>query len=105
MGVDMKQHGRKSAAALAIYPPETPPQPVLIAEPEMPADLGEAGSAFWQRMVTAYEFDRGELELLAQAAAAYDLAVISRNVGSTKDEIAARALAARLLCRLGIGGA
>jgi hypothetical protein len=54
-------------------------------------------------MVEAFEFDDGECEVLGQAAAAYDLAAMARAAGSIKDELGARALAARLLARLGVG--
>jgi hypothetical protein len=47
-------------------------------------------------------FDEGECEVLKQAAAAYDLAELAREAGSIKDELGARALAARLLSRLGV---
>lgn len=73
----MKQRGRKSAASLAVVPPEPAPMPVPSrAEPpvHLSADAGE-----WWRSVTAdFDLEPHHLKLLQAAAEAWDRAQQAR---------------------------
>ena len=104
----------------------TPPKPPLTlvgpgtTAPAPPRKLGTAGSALWQRVQTEYAIrDAGGVEVLCLAAQALDRAeslseaiaeegqTIRTRTGvrahpALRDEIANRALVARLLGKLGI---
>jgi hypothetical protein len=113
----MGQRGRKSAASLAVVTPAAP-DPVVLGDPPRP--LGRAGLALWHRVLDHYDVDAGAAELLLIAAEATDRAemlaeaitadgaVVRGESGSIKDhpglkhETANRALAARLLSRIGV---
>jgi P27 family predicted phage terminase small subunit len=97
------------------------PPPPAHAPPAPPAHLGDAGSALWERLAAAYELDVGDCEVLRLACEALDRAAglrariaeagvvmvdrhgVPRAHPAIRDEIAALALAARLLARLGLG--
>jgi hypothetical protein len=87
----MGNRGRKSSAELAI----TRTTPVRTA-PRMvkpPRPLGKAGRELWDRLTRAYDFSSpGGSEILAQAAAALDLAEETKD---DKLKLQARAFVAR----------
>jgi hypothetical protein len=97
-----------------------PPPGVVVALPEPPASLGEAGLSLWRTVQAQYGIaDAGGVEILRQACAACDrvgqyAAIIDEQgaviMGKTglrehplvKAEIATRALIGRLISRLGL---
>lgn len=69
----MKQPGRKSAAALAIVPPQ--PTPILPLTGQLsapPAHLSEQASAWWHSVVSDYDLEGHHLRLLQAACEAWD---------------------------------
>jgi hypothetical protein len=97
-----------------------PPIGTIVAMPEPPASLGEAGLNLWRTVQAQYAIaDAGGLEILRQACAACDRAAqyaqIIDEQGAVlitkggmrehplvKSEIATRALIGRLISRLGL---
>ena len=69
----MKQRGRRSAAALAIGPPQPAPQP-LAREAKAPAHLSKDARAWWRAVTSEYLLEPHHLRLLQAAAEAWDRA-------------------------------
>jgi P27 family predicted phage terminase small subunit len=68
----MNQRGKKSAAALAIVPPQPAPIPEPTSFPEPPAHLSSEAASWWQSVVRDYSLEPHHLRLLQAACEAWD---------------------------------
>lgn len=68
----MTKPGRKSAAELAIVPPQPAPPPPRSGPPAAPAHLSTEAAQWWAAVVGDYDLEPHHLRLLQSAAEAWD---------------------------------